>query len=155
MADVLTGKTGVKALLLPAYLREAGRRPFRWGELDCFLFVADWVERATGIDPAGEYRGAYTNMREGRNIIRDNGGPMRFAGELIGRSGCRETGRPVRGDVGLVRAAFARRRRGRVILVPVGAICLRENMWAIKSAGVPALAFGAFPVLQAWTFARG
>lgn len=139
LADVLT-----------AYLAQAGRKPFAWGELDCFLFAADWIERVTGIDPSGEYRGAYTNAREARNLMQREGGAVSFVHALMRRAGLSPTVEPVLGDVALVRAAFVRH-RARIILVPVGAIFVREKMWAIKSAGASSITIGDFPVMQAWS----
>lgn len=158
MADVL-GKTGVNALLLSDYLSRAGRKAFVWGDLDCFLFVADWVERMTGIDPAGEYRGAYDDQRQARNVIKRNGGVMQLADALLARAGCKVTDAPSCGDVALVRAGFRYRPRGRlaskIVFVPVGAICVRASMWAIKPADGAALAMGNFPIMRAWAVANG
>ncbi|WP_349304660.1 hypothetical protein [Pseudoalteromonas sp. BDTF-M6] len=36
--------------------------PFEWGINDCCLFVADWVECATGHDPAFGCRDAYSTQ---------------------------------------------------------------------------------------------
>lgn len=33
--------------------------PFRWGESDCCLIVADWIARVRGADPAAHLRGMY------------------------------------------------------------------------------------------------
>jgi hypothetical protein len=134
--------------VLKQYLSEVGRQQFLWGELDCFLFVADWVEQITRRDPAGAYRGAYTNSREGRNIIKANGGALQFAHTLLTRAGCVRTETAEIGDVALVRVALLARGK-RVIFVPTGAICIRPNMWAIKSHGA-SLTCGDFPVIRAW-----
>jgi hypothetical protein len=161
---------GVRALSAPfdEYLCAAGRRHWAWGEIDCFLFVADWVERITGIDCAGDYRGTYTSEREARRLIKDNGGPIAFADALLGRAGCVATEHPKAGDVALVRLVFGRGAvpqaslvfprlvedvlppRRRIILGPVGAICRRPQLWAVKPSDAPGLAFGNFPVIRAW-----
>lgn len=135
--------------VLKAYLAEAGRKQFAWGDVDCFLFVADWVERRTGVDPAGVWRGAYTNPHEARNIVRRNGDALRFADHLLTKAGCMRTEQPDIGDVALVRAALSGRRK-KIIFIPVGAIMVRAGMWAIKSAG-KSLTVGNFPVIRAWS----
>jgi hypothetical protein len=153
MADVLGADAPKRADALKHYLAENGRRRFVWGELDCFLFVADWVEQITRRDPASAYRGAYATSRYGRNIIKANGGVLQFAHDLLTRVGCEQTERPDVGDVALVRVALLARGK-RAILVPTGAICSRVNMWAIKSRGA-SLTFGNLPVIRAWKVGHG
>jgi len=34
--------------------------PFKWGQNDCCLFVANWILTATGKDLASDFRGKYT-----------------------------------------------------------------------------------------------
>lgn len=154
---------------LDDYLCTAGRRRWGWGEVDCFLFVADWVERVTGVDCAGEYRGAYASEREARRLIKLNAGPVAFAGALLARAGYVETAGPQAGDVALVRVAFgcgvspsrnlvfpgmtekASAPQRRVVFGPVGAILRRPGFWAVKPSDAPGLVFANFPVIQAWT----
>lgn len=45
--------------ILAEYLREMKGAEFVWGELDCCLFAADFVERITGVDHAAPFRGKY------------------------------------------------------------------------------------------------
>jgi len=155
--------------LLDGYLCEAGRRRWSWGDVDCFLFVADWIERITGIDCAGEYRGAYTTSREARRLIKDNGGPVAFADVLLARAGCVATKSPQQCDVALVRVRFAQAteagrlvmssaattRPTRTVFGPIGAICRRPGLWAVKPADAPGLVFGDFPLIQAWALPHG
>jgi hypothetical protein len=49
---------------LSGYLMSVASTPFRYGVLDCGLFVADALLVMTGIDAASELRGTYTNRRE-------------------------------------------------------------------------------------------
>jgi hypothetical protein len=137
---------------LRAYLAEAGRRPFRWGECDCFLFAADWVLRVTGRDPAGAWRGGYADERTARRLMKAHGGPLALAQGLLAAAGCEETKTPGIGDVALVKISV---RRGRwLIAVPAGAILVRADMWAVKCAGA-SLAIGRFPLIRAWTLPNG
>ncbi|UWZ84663.1 DUF6950 family protein [Occallatibacter riparius] len=55
---------------LSAYIVDCAHRPFRYGELDCGLFVAGAIETMTGIDVAGELRGKYRFRREAFAAIR-------------------------------------------------------------------------------------
>lgn len=45
---------------LARFLGENQARAFSWGEFDCVLFAAAWVERMTGQDFVKEYRGYKT-----------------------------------------------------------------------------------------------
>lgn len=142
--------------VLKTYLGSAGRSPFAWAECDCYLFVADWVERVTGVDPAGEYRGAYTTSREARNIIRQHGGPLVFADALLARAGCERIIASVAdvGDVALVQVALkVIANKNKVIMVPVGAIKVKDGLWAVKTTGAT-LTIGDFAVLRAWAVPR-
>lgn len=59
------------------------RRPFAWGQADCLLWPASVVEALTGKDPAAEYRGAYSEARGARRLLRNLGvrsGPQLVAG---------------------------------------------------------------------------
>lgn len=137
---------------LSAFLSAAGRRRWCWGELDCFLFVADWVELCTGRDPAGPFRGAYESERQARTILRLAGGPLALATERLGAIGLSPMDAPQRGDVGLVRVGMCFGRR--VALVPAGAVCVASDKWAVKTTG-QSMTIGSFPVLAAWSLSRG
>lgn len=49
---------------LSAYLVSTYAVPFRYGQLDCGLFVAGAIAAETGIDVAAGLRGRYRNRRE-------------------------------------------------------------------------------------------
>lgn len=136
-------------LHLAEYLGAAARRKFVWGEFDCFLFVANWVFEQTGIDPAGEYRGAYTTAREGRSLMRANGGVLAFAHDRLTTAGCRSADDSHSGDIGLARIGF-KRWRNRIVMVPAGAIRVRKNLWAVKPADGRQLLVQQFSVLKTW-----
>lgn len=131
------------------FLRAAARQPFRWGEFDCCLFFADWIELRCGIDPAFDLRGMYSTEREMRRLVKARGGIMRLVGESVARAGYLPTTQPMLGDIGLVRIGL-KRWRDRLIMGPCGAIHIGGNLWAIKSADQGQLAIQPFPLLQAW-----
>lgn len=57
------------AARLTAFIREAMRREFIWGDRDCILFCTDWVQELTGVDPAARWRGSYQSEAEAQAII--------------------------------------------------------------------------------------
>lgn len=123
---------------LRAYLAEAARRRHAWGELDCCLFMADWVQAVTGRDPAGPYRGAYDGPRQALRLLRAEGGLYALSWRLAEAAGLPlRLGAPQPGDVGVVLAA---RRQ-------MGAIRTGKG-WAVLTPGGYAVA--RLPHLAAW-----
>lgn len=45
------------------HILRGAQEPFSWGNLDCSLFVADWVKELTGVDPMRGWRGSYNDLR--------------------------------------------------------------------------------------------
>ena len=60
-----------KDLIVRAYLDEMGGVPFGYGANDCALFVASYLEKILGFDPAEEYRGRYLTQEEGLALLPD------------------------------------------------------------------------------------
>lgn len=139
---------------LSTYLSHAMVKPWRWGEFDCMLWVADWVKVCTGIEVAAEYRDRYTTAREARNLIKEAGGIVELMDLCVSRAGAKRTIDPGPGDFGLVRVPF-KPWRHRWIQVPAGALCLRDDMWAMKPADGSQLIIHPFPVVAAWTLTDG
>ncbi len=137
------------AVLLTEYLASAGRRAFVWGSFDCLLYIADWVARSTGIDPAPDLRGIYDSERGARRLIKARGGMVTLVGNGLARSGLVPCDDVTAGDVGLVRVAMFEQ-RGRVVFGPTGAICVSPSMWAHKSAHGAGLVVQNFPLIKAW-----
>ncbi|QDP64458.1 MAG: hypothetical protein Tp156MES38741_49 [Prokaryotic dsDNA virus sp.] len=48
-------------------------REFAWGEWDCILMACSAVEAQTGVDPAKEYRGRYSDARGAAGALRELG----------------------------------------------------------------------------------
>ena len=63
-------RTGAWQSELSAYLVACAHRPFRYGLLDCGLFVADAVRTMTGVDVAAELRGRYENRAQAFAAVR-------------------------------------------------------------------------------------
>lgn len=134
---------------LAAFLRRAAARPFAWGEFDCCLFFADWLVELAGVDPAAELRGRYSTEREMRRLVKAAGGLVRLVDECMAGVGWRQTAAPQRGDIGLVRVGL-KAWRGRLVMVPTGAIAVSDELWAIKTAEPGRVTVARFPLVQAW-----
>lgn len=122
-----------------AYLREAARRPFAWGRSDCSLFMADWVLRASGVDPAAPLRGRYRTALGAARHVRRRGGMEAMGRALAEAAGLPVTSAPRPGDIGLVRDPLAG---------PLFAIRTAIG-WAAKAPR--GIAVGMFPVIVAWS----
>lgn len=73
--------------LLPAFIDRKRQERFAWGSNDCCLFAADWIQEATGVDPAAELRGTYSTGLGGLRLINEHGGMvgiMRHFAEPLG-----------------------------------------------------------------------
>lgn len=69
-------RCGDWASRLELYLQACDRRKFRYGQLDCCLFVCDAVQVMTGIDLAAWFRFRYRTRREAHELMRKfAGGP--------------------------------------------------------------------------------
>ncbi len=64
---------------LSAYLVNCAHRPFRYGALDCGLFIAGAIEAMTGDDVAWELRGTYRTRREAFDRIKNLAGAATMA----------------------------------------------------------------------------
>lgn len=111
-------------LTLGDYLVAASRRPWRWGETDCILFVCDWIAMRRGVDPAAPWRGTYADADECGALLAREGGLTGLVRRAFRAAGLEETPTPRTGDVGLVRA--------RGLVRPVGAIRIADA-WAART----------------------
>ena len=51
-------------LLLAQYLSEIRFKKYSLGEFDCVLFVADWIDRLTGVNWTKDINGKYASKRD-------------------------------------------------------------------------------------------
>lgn len=102
-------------------------KPFIWGETDCILVLADWIERVRGADPAADIRGTYDSrgscQRE-TGFLRDPVGVVEKSLATIG--GLERTQEPLTGDIAILRLMES---DGRVS--PCGALWL-GSAWGCK-----------------------
>jgi hypothetical protein len=119
-----------KHKLAVEYCGELARRPYRWGELDCALSLAEWLKRLRGIDPAARWRGTYRSPAEALALVKARGGFVRFLAELAQGAGLAETSAIESGDLGVVELGAHRRL---VMHLPgAGAIRIGDR-WMVKT----------------------
>lgn len=70
-----------RTALLSDYIDRVSAQPFRWGVNDCLIMVAGAVEVLTGVDHAEGYRGRYTSLAEGKELIGNS--LLRFVAERL------------------------------------------------------------------------
>lgn len=70
---------------LAEFIEERRSAALVYGVQDCCLFAADWVERATGVDPAALLRGTYHNAAGAARILARNGGVTGLATAALGQ----------------------------------------------------------------------
>ena len=80
-------------------LEKARFKTFKYGEFDCCLFVADIVEKMTGIDHAKAFRGQYKSKSKAMKLI--NNDIRSTLNDILGRES--NTLESVRGDVLLLK----------------------------------------------------
>lgn len=105
-----------RAEMLETYVAEHAGRAASWGVSDCSMWVAKWIERASGVEvPTPRYVGE----EHGRAIIAAH--PQGFLGvwrDIASAAGISETMVPMVGDVAVIDTS----RYG-----PVGAIWASNN----------------------------
>jgi hypothetical protein len=133
-----------KRLALPAYVEELSRAPWVWGECDCTMAVATWIERITGSDPLARYRGRYHSASDAKRTARRAGGFLPTLGALFDAAGLAPTQDFEPGDVAAIHA-------GSNDVVPVvgSVLAIRfGNLWVCKAPrGVVARDFA---VIAGW-----
>lgn len=125
---------------LPAFLDRTARKPFEWGQSDCMLEVADWLDFCCRLGAADAWRGRYSNEYEADALM-----PAGLVAGMVSeaaRLGLQETAEPLPGDVAVVSIPG----QGK----PLGAIRLLSGRWRMKTtAGI--LTMREVTVLVAWS----
>lgn len=81
--------------------------------------------------------------------MKASGGIVALADSCMNGCGFARTLDPIAEDVGLVLVPLMQRGR-RIVSVPVGAICLKPRMWAIKTKVRGEMVARDFPMIAAW-----
>ena len=118
---------------LTAFLQRTADLPWRWGETDCTMWVADWCIQRWGVDPAAAFRGRYRNEAEMLALTAD--GLLALVAPCM--TFARLVDEPQDGDVAVVEAL------GR----QMGAIRVGPH-WAIKTEG--GIVFAGLHPLAVW-----
>lgn len=126
--------------LLTEFLREAAAVPFKYGEWDCAMFLANWVRAKTGVDPATDLRGRYRSKFGWMRIVRQEGELDALVGRLALAAGMRPTEEPGPGAVAVIKTAD---------IGLAGAIKVNRG-FAVKLTG--GLAVGPAQPVAAWSF---
>jgi hypothetical protein len=126
---------------LAAFLSQAARRGFVWGDHDCMLFAADWAREVCGRDPAQHFRNAYATGGEAMAIMKGTGGPHALMSALLTAAGwCRVADAPREGDIVLAHPPMHSE--------PVAGICVSaRNVAMLTKRGV---VVWPVPVVEAW-----
>lgn len=90
--------------MLAAFLAHHESKPQVWGEVDCCLVLADWMEWLGYEDCAADLRGTYDSEDGCRSVIAAAGG-LRPLIERCNRLGLEETEVPTVGSIGLIGSA--------------------------------------------------
>lgn len=125
---------------LTAFLDRAAGEPFRYGDWDCSMFVANWVELRTGQDPASALRGRYRTRLGWMRIVRKSGGLVALVERLALGVGLLPTTEPGVGDIGVVETSN---------IGPACGIRIGRG-WAVKLGD--GMSAAALPMMAAWRF---
>lgn len=132
--------------LLVEFITEESQIPWSWETKNCGLWVSDWVERLTGVDPAAWLRGSATTAEGWQDFIKREGGFMPLVGWMMDSAGFARTGSPDIGDVGIVSAPIAISDR----LPVVGTICAIRGNATWVARGITGIHYQNFPLVTAW-----
>ncbi|SHF05748.1 hypothetical protein SAMN02745157_1535 [Kaistia soli DSM 19436] len=110
--------------MLVTFLADLARRPFRWGECDCSLIIADWWRVNHGVDPAAHLRGTYADEPACEALLAREGGRRALVTRLATSVGALPTDTPSPGDFGVVSGG---------VVTEMPAIMTPDGKWAVKS----------------------
>lgn len=130
------------SLALREFLLASYDKPFQWGERDCALWVAEWIQAVRGVDPGLPFRGTYGSEYGCALLLARHGGLLKLARRAFGAAGLHEIDNPdaaAAGDVACVEAPF-----GPTLGIVTG--------WRVALLGREGLVISAaWPRLAAWT----
>ena len=126
---------------LQACLAERRVRPFAWGSQDCALFAADCADACTGVDPAADLRGTYSDALGAARVLAELGGLSGIAAARLGPEVSLLLAQP--GDIGLLmndgRECFA---------VCTGAMWIAPGTDGLVAVPLPR-------IMRAWRVSKG
>lgn len=124
---------------LSAFIDANRSRSFEWGQWDCILMACSAVEAQTGVDPAAEYRGRYTDKEGAMLALRElgKGTLIRTMNDVFPR---RPVGKARRGDLVMFDGAAGVCMGGQALFVgeerlaEAAGVRMREGLIAIPRA---------------------
>ena len=131
---------------LSRFLNEAAARPFAWGEFDCLLWLADWIETRRGVDPGAGFRGGrYSSMLGAARIVRDAGGMISLVDRQMRGVGLSTVNVGARGDIAVVSVGGVGgehfgHQAGAILLGGTAVLMCQEGLCMPRLADVPVLA---------------
>lgn len=135
---------------LAEFLRADAARPFRFGERDCLLRLADWGLALTGIDAAAPWRGRCSSALGAARILKREGGLVAVLGKAFQPLGYVRAAEPRRGDLAVVETSVGL--SGAIVAAATGELDAAGRPVAIASlAQAGALRLARLPVVAAWT----
>jgi hypothetical protein len=111
---------------LAAELNRWSAVPFRWGETDCVMLMADWAARWLGVDPAADMRLAYGTAGECQRVTQFFTDPLGTVEPRVKAAGGRPAD-PAPGCIGVVLQMVAPGQAR-----PHGAVYVKDGLWAAK-----------------------
>lgn len=125
---------------LAEFLTEQAGTPFKLGQSDCALWLADWLMAARGIpDPAAGLRGRYATPRGWITLAGRDGLPGIIA-RVAASVGLSRTDDPLPGDISVVTLPNGHE---------AGAI-MGTKGWVIRCGEFAGVGMGPVSVLAAW-----
>lgn len=115
------------AELLIAEINKAQKTPFKWGEHDCALFVADVILAMTDVDLAADLRGTYSTYKGSLKVIKKAG--FKTIQDIVdSKLENIEINQSIRGDVICVRTA-----NGPALAINAGLTAAAASTYGIES----------------------
>jgi hypothetical protein len=95
--------------------------------------MADWVDAKRGTDFGPKWKAKMLSERAARRVMKDAGGMIELLEGLAREIGAERIGPKAaeRGDVGVIKVGVRIGRR--VAFIPIGAICLGQNLWGART----------------------
>jgi hypothetical protein len=116
-------------------------KPHEWSYCDCMTILADWVQIVRGFDPAADLRGTYRNPDVCATGFAYRADPLPVCSRVFAPLPVVDA--PAYGDVALVEVPGTR--------YLCGAIRIKRNLWAMKTAPKGMMFARNLRVERAWS----
>jgi hypothetical protein len=127
---------------LNAFLDRSAKYAFAWGDHDCMLDIADWLDYSCGLRVAEEWRGNYATEDELDELMDSLGGFEQAMRDEADRLELVEAAEPLLGDPGLLNVS------GQPKIL--GGILMPSGRWRMRTL-TGFLVTSAVTVVVAWS----